>query len=218
MKDKANYLSDEQIDRMINLAPTENVKLLIYLLYTTGRRVSELLQLKPEHIDFDAGLIRWNILKKRKPKQNWIAAADSTLETLEMHIRYYNISPDQYIFGSTKPDKQGNRGHYTRKWAFSHVRGLAQKAGIVYKEGKIIRQFTKKDGSIIISKPGWHPHHLRHSHSINFLKRANSPHAIRVLQQQLGHSNINTTSTYLEYSQDDRRELLNKVFNKKKVI
>jgi integrase len=216
MKDKSNYLNDEQIDRLLSIAPTEHVWLLIYLLYRTGRRVSELLELRPKDIDFDNGMVLWNILKKRKPTKIWMAIDDSTLFSLENYIRSHYLEHDTPLFLSNKPNKDGIKTRYTRKWAFWNIRKICNKAGIIYKEGKEIKEFTRKDGTIINSNPGWHPHHLRHSFSINFLKKAKSMHGLSVLQKQLGHSNINTTSTYLEYSQEDRRELLNKVFNNNK--
>ena len=44
-----------------------------------------------------------------------------------------------------------------------------------------------------------HPHHFRHSYSIYMVDRI----SIRKLQELLGHSDINTTAHYLQYSEKD---------------
>ena len=210
MKDKTNYFTESQIERMIDSAPNEDVKLLVYLLYHTGRRISELLQLKVEHIAFDDGMILFNILKKRKPMQKWFAIDKKALETLLYHIKQYCLEPNQYIFLSNKANKDGNYTRYTRKWAFDNIRKLTSALNIPFHNNKTIKTFKKTDGSIIESRPGWHPHHLRHSFAINFLKKSNNN--LKLCQLHLDHSNINITASYLEFNQEDRKKVLNQVF------
>jgi len=43
-----------------------------------------------------------------------------------------------------------------------------------------------------------HPHKLRHSFAVNFLRESNDPASLVILKQILGHSNVSTTMIYLE--------------------
>lgn len=215
MKDRTNYFSSEQVERMLDKAEKIQEKFLILLLWRTGRRVSELLTIKKKHIDFDNNLILFRILKKRKKTtKKWFAVDDRTINTLKHYLDEYNFKDDEYIFISNKKNKEGVRSHYTRKWAFETVKRLADLADIRFKEGSKEFNMCMRRGEYLTMHAGWHPHHFRHSFSINFLKKAESPTALVMLQQQLDHSDINKTKQYLQFSQKDRIELLNKVFRK----
>lgn len=56
-----------------------------------------------------------------------------------------------------------------------------------------------------------HPHTLRHSFAINFLRQNSSPWGARILQKLLGHSNVNTTMTYLDIVPADMALELNNI-------
>ena len=53
-----------------------------------------------------------------------------------------------------------------------------------------------------------HPHTLRHSFAIHLIRNGVD---LRRLQQLLGHSNIQTTTVYLQFRDQDIREVYNKV-------
>jgi site-specific recombinase XerD len=53
-----------------------------------------------------------------------------------------------------------------------------------------------------------HPHIFRQSFSINLIRRGC---AVRRSQLLLGHSNLNTTQVYLQFKDDDLRDVYNKV-------
>ena len=84
IKDNSNYLTAEQVDRMLENAPNEDVWLLILLLFRTGRRVSEVLNLRPMYIDYDNNLIQFTILKKRPSKKELKAQYSETMEVLKL--------------------------------------------------------------------------------------------------------------------------------------
>jgi len=75
----------------------------------------------------------------------------------------------------------------TRQRAFQLIREIAAKAKI--------------------DKP-IHPHTLRHSYAVNYLKKGGN---LRNLQLNLGHSNLNTTAGYLQITCDDRRQEYQKI-------
>ena len=53
-----------------------------------------------------------------------------------------------------------------------------------------------------------HPHVLRHSFAIHLVR---SGVDIRRLQLLLGHANLNTTQVYLQFKDEDLKEVYNKV-------
>lgn len=215
MADKTNYLTEDQVNRILSVAKKEKEWLLIYLLWRTGRRISELLKLKPQDIDFDNNSILWKILKKGKDKKNyttWIAVDEQTIKTLLQWIANHNMEEDDYFFISNKSNKDGELTHLTRKWAFEVVRKLTQRARVIYKNNNDLPDRISKNGKVFSSFKGWHPHHFRHSYSINFLRKVKDPSGLSMLKQQLDHSSTKVTEHYLQFSQEERVKVLNKIY------
>jgi integrase/recombinase XerD len=77
---------------------------------------------------------------------------------------------------------------------------------------KITRQdlfyLVRKWGSIV-SRNDLHPHELRHTFAVHFVKNGGD---IRMLQQILGHSKLETTSIYLQFKTKDLKQAYSKVF------
>lgn len=190
MKDVGGYLTPQQIKQMRIYAANERDRMLILVGWRTGRRISEILKLKKRDIDFMKELIKFNILKKRNPTIKWKAIDSKTIQSLKSYTE--NMQPDDYVFPS--PYVEGK--HLSRAQAYNIIRNTAEAAGI----------FNAGDKPV-------HPHVLRHSYAVNYLKRApNVSDAIRKIQMQLEHSNIAMTSTYLQFDQSDIKEDLNKIF------
>ncbi len=208
MKDLSGYLSPEQMLKIYNIAYGPRDKLLIRLLIVSGRRITEILGrkeyvnrnknhpkehlreviypaiegLKPRNIDFDKGHIIFSILKKRKKHQAIKVIDNETMGMLKEYIHKNNIKPDDRVFP------------ITRYRAFQIVREICTNAEI-YKVG--------------IKEP--HPHHFRHSFSVNYVRTATHSGAIRQLQQHLEHADINQTAHYLQFSQKDQKEQIERM-------
>lgn len=206
IKDLEDYLTPEQIQ--IILQHTKNTRdyMLIYLGWKTGRRSGEIVPLKKKDIDFHKGIIKFKILKKfpirkadtpeqidqkvRQKSHNYkLKAVDK--ETLEQLERYSShMDWDAYLFPS--PYNPGR--HITTRQFRNIIKDAALRA---------------------IGTDKCHPHMLRHSFAINFLRKCKTPSiAIKILQMLLEHSNINMTSGYLQFSQEDIRKELDHVFRK----
>lgn len=82
------------IQRMIQVCTNLKHKAIICLLYGAGLRVSEVLNLKPEHIDSKAMII--NIIAGKGKKDRIVMLDDSLLQLLRNYYRKYQ--PKGYLF------------------------------------------------------------------------------------------------------------------------
>ena len=174
MKDLRNYLKPDEIERMLDEAGktgNERDYLLIRILWKTGIRVSELINLESSWIDDEDKMI--TVLGKGNKMRRTPIDRD-TLRNLRRYIKDKEIKNDK-IF------------NMTRQRVFQIIKETAKNAGI--------------------DKP-IHPHTLRHSYAVNYLKKGGN---LRNLQLNLGHSNLNTTAGYLQITCQDRKEEYEKI-------
>ena len=187
IRDVQGFFKSGERERMYNTCNNPRDRILVALLWKTGRRIGEILELKVRDIDFENAEIVWNIEKKknlkrvRKPAQMWL------LKTLYTYISYTNLRSEDYILESRyKPGQP-----ITRQRAFQIIRQAAKAAGISY---------------VGVKQP--HPHHFRHSFAIDLAKKAKSPADIRKVQMWLEHSSLDITEHYLQFGNEDLRELI----------
>jgi site-specific recombinase XerD len=113
-------LSKEQITKLIDLADNIKHRLVIKLLYSSGLRLDELINLKRGDIDFDRNLIH---VKKGKGKKDRVTLLSDTLK-LDL-LKYYSKSSfdTEYIL-------EGRNGKYTKKSVQKVLKNLGKKMGI----------------------------------------------------------------------------------------
>ena len=164
-----DYLEKEQVDELLNAAKTCNQRdyLLLRFMWRTGVRVSEVINVTTNDIEFKNGVV--NIRKAKGGRQRRAPIDDETLKMLSDYVLALNTPEDQPIFGLT------NR----------------QIENIVEKYGNTIGVNV-------------HPHMLRHSFAIHLVR---SGMDLRRLQLLLGHSSLNMTQIYLQFKDDDIREV-----------
>jgi len=104
-KQLPKVISKEKIKEMIDLTENLKHKLIIKLLYSSGLRLQELIDLKRKDIDFERGIIN---VKKGKGKKDRITIISDYLK-LDL-LKYYsnNLFKTEYIF-------EGRNGKYTKK-------------------------------------------------------------------------------------------------------
>ena len=161
-------------------------KVLIKLLWKSGRRITEILQIKGKHINFEKRMILWNIIKKKEPYKAWKPIDNHTLELLDFYMDEYNVGMEDYLIHWANPKK-----HISRQRAFQIVRKLCSKVGI------------KKIGD---KQP--HPHHFRHSMAVDLSRKLKSPSDLRKLQMFMEHSDLSVTETYLQFNDEEMRSLI----------
>ncbi len=172
------YLSEQEIEQLFDVASQDSCangkrnKVMLYTMYVTGMRVSELVNLKVVHVQCDTSCIR---VDGKGGKQRMIPVPDVMMAML---IAYINQDRGLII---------KNRG--TTEYLFPIVYGGKLRPISRQAFWFIIKQLWKKSG---IGRPV-SPHTLRHSFATHMLKKGAN---IRSLQILLGHEHLSTVQTY----------------------
>jgi len=119
-KELPKVIAKEKISEMIKITDNLKHKLVVKLLYSSGLRLQELINLKRKDIDFDRNLIYVQNGKGGKDRVTLLS------EYLKMDLlKYYSNSmfKTEYIF-------EGRNGKYTKKSVQKVLDGLGKKIGI----------------------------------------------------------------------------------------
>jgi len=189
MKDVGDYLTPENVKAIFDVAHNHNYRnyLILFLLLRTGRRISELLQLKPQDIDKEQRMILWNILKKKQEYKRWKAVDESTYDKLIQYIDEKEIKPNEYVFYS--PYK-GRNAHLTRFNVWQFLNKYLKELGIKA-----------------------HPHTFRHTFAVWIARNMQHPSDLIKLQNLLEHEDVKVTQFYLQFAPEESRNLLESTFN-----
>lgn len=177
-----NILTIEEVDNLLDIklnTPFDyRNKAMLELMYSSGLRVSELVDLKLNNIDLDNGYVR--CLGKGK-KERIIPIGEIAIEYLKKYINEYRNSMKKGYY--TENVFLNNHGkNITRQGFFLIIKNIA-------KEKNIDKNIT--------------PHMLRHSFATHLL---NNGANLRTIQEMLGHSSITTTQIYTNVSNDVIKE------------
>ncbi len=172
------YLTIEEVDSLLNIelrsAYDYRNKAMLELLYATGMRISELVHLKIQDLDFQEDFV--HIFGKGN-KTRIVPINDTSKKYLLLYYHDHrpsllkNSSSDYFFINNRK-------GKLSRQGFFKMLKALCYEKNI------------KKDVS---------PHVLRHSFATHLL---NNGANLRVVQELLGHSDISTTQIYTHISNE----------------
>ena len=114
-------LSKEEIERLISSTKNINHRLIIQVGYSAGLRISEIINLKWEDIDFDRNLIH---LKRGKGKKDRIV-----MLSLKVKYNLMNLTHNKqgYVFLTNRNDK------YTQRTIQKVLKNASMKANIIKK-------------------------------------------------------------------------------------
>src|SRR5574344_734760 len=155
---------------------------LLELLYSSGMRCSEVVNLKTIDIDFPSKTIR--VFGKGK-KERMVPFSDTCKKAM---INYAKFLRESLL--STLPVDQ------TSNYFFLNSKGTKlTNRGVEY----IIHQIEKKNGMNV----GLHPHLLRHSFATHLLENGAD---LRSIQMLLGHESINTTQVYTNITKETMKK------------
>lgn len=187
-KDKKlpNFIEYNELEEMIQSSlegkNKERNNLIIELLYATGVRVSELVNIKLNDINFNDQSIR---VMGKGSKERIVYYGEYALNAL-----------NSYINGERKE----TLNNIDSEWLFSNKKGDHLSTRMI----ELIIDKIMKNVSI---KSKVSPHTLRHTFATHLL---NSGCDIRVVQELLGHENLTTTEVYTHITNEELRNTYNK--------
>lgn len=170
------YLTIDEIDKLLNIeikdAFSARNKSLLELLYATGLRISELVNLEFKNIDLNDCIVR---IMGKGSKERIVPINDTAIKYLKIYVKDYRhclVKKEQnnYVYLNNHGKKM------TRQGVFKMLKKRTLEANI------------KKDVS---------PHTLRHSIATHMLENGAD---LRIIQEFLGHESISTTQIYTHLS------------------
>jgi integrase/recombinase XerD len=163
----------ELLDNLPHQSPLEYRNLVIFeVLYQTGMRISELIELELNDVKFSSALI---LVNGKNNKQRGCILNEHLAELIKEYIENYRIKIP--------------------------TRNKINSLFINYRGDKLTRQsvwrMIKKETYKINPNIQIHPHTFRHSYGTHLLENGAS---MRYIQAMLGHENLSTTQVYMKVS------------------
>jgi len=177
-----NILTIEEVDNLLDIkldTPFDyRNKAMLELMYSSGLRVSELINLELSDIDLNNNYVR---CFGKGSKERIVPVGEYSSKYLSIYINEYRDSM--------------KKGYYTEKIFLNNHGKEMTRQGFF----KIIKRIAKdKDINKNIT-----PHMLRHSFATHLL---NNGADLRTIQEMLGHSSISTTQIYTNVTNDILKE------------
>jgi integrase/recombinase XerD len=177
-------LSEGEVEELLNAPEVSDPlghrdRAMLEVLYATGLRVSELINLKQSQVNLNQGVLR---IQGKGDRERLIPIGDEA----QRWVREFQAGPrveillerqTEYLF----PTRRGDR--MTRQAFWHIIKRYAKKAEI---GGKLS------------------PHTLRHAFATHLL---NNGADLRVVQMLLGHSDLSTTQIYTHVARERMKEL-----------
>lgn len=113
-------LSQNEMQRIFNACTNLKHKAILALMYACGLRISEVINLKPEHIDSSRMII--NVIQAKGKKDRQVMLPKSLLEILRKYFLQYR--PKEYLFNGQ------NSPQYSQRSINEFLKAYAKKAGV----------------------------------------------------------------------------------------
>ena len=165
-------LSEEEVNKLLDINLNNDFdyrnKAMLELMYSSGLRVSELINLTVNDVDLKNSLVR---IFGKGSKERIVPLNDYATEALNNYILYhrpklFKQKENNYLFLNNHGNQMTRQGFF-----------------------KTLKKITKEKGI----KSELSPHTLRHSFATHLLKYGAN---LRSIQELLGHSDISTTQIY----------------------
>jgi integrase len=166
--------TDDQIRAVLDAIPAKSntgirLRALVAVLYGSGLRVGEALDLRPSDV---------------RGTQIHVRAGKGGKD------RVVGIDPASLALLQVWTERRAALGVDGRAPLFC---GFGSRAGEPWDQREVRRALARVGSLVGLER--LHPHSLRHSHAV----RAASTGDVRVAQRQLGHASLHTTTTYLDH-------------------
>lgn len=183
-KNLVETLEENEVKKFLERIPSSTKfevrdKAMLELLYSSGMRVSEIINLKLNDIDLDEKLIRFI---GKGDRERITPVGDVAILFLEKYLKTarYKIEKElksDYVFLNKDGKKITRQGFW-----------------------KIIKKYAKRAGL----EKNIYPHIFRHSFATHMLERGAD---LRIVQELLGHSSISTTEIYTNVTKKHIKEV-----------
>ena len=183
LPDTLSFLEIEKLLEAIDLSIPAGGRnrAILETLYSSGLRVSELVELKIDHVYFDIGFLR--VIGKGS-KERLVPVGRAALKYLRIYLEEIRVHIpvkkgfEGYVFLNPRGKK------ISRVLVFLIIKGLAAKIGL------------KKTIS---------PHTFRHSFATHLIEGGAD---LRAVQEMLGHESITTTEIYTHLDRDYLKQVI----------
>ena len=189
VRKQVTFLHYDEIMRMIEQIPTNSEvglrdRAIVELLFSSGLRVSELVNLNRDHINLKR---REFMVRGKGQKDRPVFISPSAAEHVENYLDERSDSlPALFLSYTRRNSAPSTSGDYRRLGARSIQRMIAQYARLA--------GITKHVS----------PHTMRHSFATDLLMNGAD---LRAVQSMLGHSNISTTQVYTHVTDQHLRDV-----------
>ena len=175
----------EEIKKLLNNRLTVKEKAVFELLYATGLRVSELVNLEIKNVDFKNNLIKTT---GKGSKERFVPVGKKAKAALNEYLKQRELIL-KTKFGSNYKENaifiNDNGKKITRQWVYN---------------------FIKKQGETIHKQIS--PHTIRHSFATHLLENGAD---LRAVQELLGHSSVVTTQLYTHISKKRLKQIYSQI-------
>jgi integrase/recombinase XerD len=184
-----DYLEESELQILLNAVALNSRtgvrdKVLLLLLYNTGARVSEIIELKVADLRLD-GTPQVKLLGKGQ-KFRSCPLWPETVEALQDHLKHRKVKDPDF------------------KQLFLNANGSPlTRFGVRHIIGKYATLANAKSPSLAAKKVS--PHTIRHTTAMHLLRAGND---INMVSYWLGHADINTTHLYVEIDMEMKRRML----------
>lgn len=174
-------ISYEEIEKLLKNRLTTKEKAVFELLYATGLRVSELVNLTVKNVDFKSNLIKTT---GKGSKDRIVPMGKKAKEALNRYMKERGLllktklgseAESVFVFLNEKSEK------ISRQWVYNFIK----------KQGETINKTIS-------------PHTIRHSFATHLLENGAD---LRAVQELLGHRSVVTTQLYTHISKKRLREV-----------
>src|SRR4030065_488174 len=177
-------LSKEEVEKFLESIPVSRRleirdRAMFEILYSCGLRVSEIVNLKMQSIDFEEELLRF---KGKGNKERIVPIGKKSIRFLEKYLKHSRSEIKKeyrtdYVFINRSGKKMTRQGFW-----------------------KILKKYAARVGL----KKNLYPHIFRHSFATHMLQRGAD---LRIVQELLGHSDISTTEIYTTLDKEYIKEI-----------
>jgi site-specific recombinase XerD len=162
-------LTEQEMEKLFGCCGDMRQLAVLYLLYDTGIRVREAVNLRP--CDFDKVSRSLTVRNGKGQKLRVVPYGSNLRQTLIRHYQNTEPKPTHWLIES-----------YVGEHLPLSTRGIQH----------IVREVVKRSGL----KKDIHPHTFRHTYAVHYLNNGGN---LLLLQRHLGHQHLSTTLHYLKY-------------------